>query len=125
LQGKSLSVTVFGHSLALVVPVGGWFWFWAISAGSVYRAGNGGNGKSRICGVRLGLQSAAGFGITIVSPAVFGIILEWYNRGVDPGAVTIWAPAFLILAPGGILSPITAFVLRRLPQAKLMSGGNR
>lgn len=62
-------------------------------------------------------------GSKLVSPAVFGIILEWYNRKVDSSRVTIWAPAFLILALGGVFAPIIALVLRRFPPAKLRCGG--
>ncbi len=114
---------LFGHSLALIVIAGGWLGFWGISDGSVYKAGLVEMVNPRICGLCLGLQSGVGFGITIISPAVFGTILQWYNGSVDPTNATIWAPAFLILALGGIIAPITAFVLRRLPQARLMCGG--
>ena len=121
--GEIILGFLISHSLTLVALVGGWIGFRAISDGSVYKAGLVEMVSSRICGVSPGLQSAAGLGITIVAPADFGIFLEWYNGRVEPTAVTIWAPAFLILALGGILSPITAFVLRRLPQAKLRCGG--
>jgi len=121
--GEIILGYLFGQSLALIVLAGGWIGFWAISDGAVYKAGLVEMVSPRICGTCLGLQSAAGFGITIVSPAVFGIILEWYNGNVDPSSVTIWGPAFLILALGGILAPITALVLRRFPQAQLMGGG--
>ena len=121
--GEIILGYLFGQSLALIVLVGGWIGFWVISDGAVYKAGLVEMVSPRICGLSLGLQSVAGFGITIVSPAVFGIVLQWYNGDVDPTVVTIWAPAFLILALGGIIAPITAFVLRRLPQAKLMCGG--
>jgi hypothetical protein len=109
--------------MALIVIAGAWLGFWGISDGSVYKAGLVEMVNPRICGLCLGLQSGVGFGITVVSPAVFGTILQWYNGRVDPTNATIWAPAFLILALGGMIAPITAFVLRRLPQARLMCGG--
>jgi MFS family permease len=121
--GEIILGYLFGQSLALIVLASGWIGFWAISDGAVYKAGLVEMVSPRIWGLCLGLQSAVGFGITIVSPAVFGIILQWYNGRVDPTSVTIWAPAFLILALGGIFAPINAFVLRRFPQAKLMCGG--
>ena len=121
--GEIILGYLFGQSLALIVLAGGWIGFWAISDGGVYKAGLVEMVSPSMWGLCLGLQSAVGFGITIISPAVFGIILEWYNGRVDPTSVTIWAPAFLVLALGGIFAPINAFVLRRLPQAKLMCGG--
>ncbi len=121
--GELILGHLFGQSLALVVLAGGWIGFWSISDGSVYKAGLVEMVHPRMWGRCLGLQSAVGFGITIISPAVFGIILEWYNGKVDPTSVTVWAPAFLVLALGGIFAPINALVLRRFPQAKLMCGG--
>jgi MFS family permease len=121
--GEIIIGYLFGHSTALIVIAGGWLGFWCISDGTVYKAGLVEMVNPRICGLCLGLQSGVGFGITIVSPAVFGTILQWYNGRVDPTNATIWAPAFLILALGGIIAPIMAFALRRLPQARLMCGG--
>ncbi|MGP8050231.1 MAG: MFS transporter [Desulfobaccales bacterium] len=114
---------LFGHSLALLLIAGGWLGFWGISDGTVYKAGLVEMVNPRICGLCLGLQSGLGFGITIISPAVFGTVLQWYNGKGDPTSATIWAPAFLILALGGLLAPIMGLVLRRFPQARLMCGG--
>ena len=61
----------------------------------------------------LGAQSAAGFGMTIVAPAVFGQILEYYNGKVAPVDASIWGPSFLSLGVGALLAPIAAIALRR------------
>ncbi len=121
--GEVILGLLFGQSLALIVLAGGWIGFWCISDGSVYKAGLVEMVNPLRWGLYLGLQSALGFGITIVSPAVFGIILEWYNGKVEPSSVTVWAPAFLVLAMGGLFAPLNALVLRRHPQARLMCGG--
>lgn len=121
--GQIILGYLFGQSMVLIILVGGWIGFWAISDGAVYKAGLVEMVSPKICGFCLSLQSAVGFGITIVSPAVFGIILAWYNGNIEPSGVTIWAPAFLVLALGGMFAPINAFVLRRFPQAKLMCDG--
>jgi MFS family permease len=121
--GEIILGSIFSQPLALIVLAGGWIGFWSISDGGIYKAGLVEMMHPRMWGLSLGLQSALGFGITIISPSVFGIMLEWYNGKVEPSSATIWAPAFLVLALGGIFAPINAFVLRRFPQAKLMCGG--
>lgn len=121
--GEVLIGWFFGRSLALVVLVGGWIGFWAIADGTVYKAGLVEMVAPRLHGFSLGIQSALGFSMTIISPAVFGILLEWYNGPVDPSKAVVWMPAFLILVLGGLFSPLSAGLLRRIPQAKLMCGG--
>jgi histidine ammonia-lyase len=79
----------------------------------------------KFTGLALGIQSAAGFGITIVSPAVFGAVLELYNGAVVPTSATQWWPSFGVLGAGGMLAPIAILLLRRMPQAVLMAGGKR
>jgi hypothetical protein len=121
--GELLIGMIFGRSLALLVLVGGWIGFWSIADGTIYKAGLVEMVAPGFHGFSLGLQSAMGFGMTIISPAVFGLFLQWYNGPVDPGKAVVWMPAFLILAMGGLFSPLCVAVLRRIPQAKLMCGG--
>jgi hypothetical protein len=66
-----------------------------------------------------------GFFVTIISPMVFGMILERYNGPVGAAQAKIWGPAFLALGVGGALAPVAAWVLRRQRQAKLMAGGKK
>ena len=61
------------------------------------------------------MQSLLGFGITIVSIALFGVIVD--HAG--------WGLAFLVLGLGAILGPLSMVWLRRLPEARKMAGGNR
>lgn len=121
--GQALIGHFFGHSLGLIVLVGGWLGFWCIADGSIYKTGLVEMVSPSHHGFSLGLQSAVGFFMTIISPAVFGLVLQWYNGPVEPSRASLWNPAFMVLALGGILAPLSAFLLRRLPQAKLMGGG--
>jgi len=65
----------------------------------------------------------AGFGITIISPQIFGAVLDTTNKG-NP-ALTVWGPAFAVLAAGPIIGLILLAVLRRHPKAILMAGGRK
>ncbi|MEA4900948.1 hypothetical protein [Desulfitobacterium sp.] len=64
-----------------------------------------------------------GYSMTIIAPIIFGHILEFYNGSVDTSTMQIWAPAFIVLGLGALLAPLSAIILRRIPQAKLMAGG--
>ena len=66
-------------------------------------------------GAALGVQSLLGFGITIISIALFGVI-------VDHGG---WDMAFLALGIGAFIGPFAMVWLRRLPQSAKMAGGRR
>lgn len=121
--GEMLIGHFFGHSLGLVILAGGWIGFWGIADGSIYKTGLVEMVSPSLHGFSLGLQSAMGFFMTIVSPAVFGLVLQWYNGPVEPSKVGMWNPAFMVLALGGLLAPLSAFFLRRHPQARLMGGG--
>ena len=123
--GEFFLGSLFGYSFALVLIVAGWIGFWVISDSAIYKAGLLEMMDPKFTGLALGIQSAAGFGITIVSPAVFGAVLELYNGAVVPTSATQWWPSFGVLGAGGMLAPIAILLLRRMPQAVLMAGGKR
>jgi MFS family permease len=114
---------LFGQHLALVVLAAAWIGFWVIADSAIYKAGLTEMVLPTVRGTYLGLQSAAGFFMTIPAPLVFGLVLGYYNGSVDPTTATVWGPPFVVLGLGALLAPAAALVLRRLPQAKLMSGG--
>ena len=116
---------LYGHSLAIVVMVGAWIGFWVISDSAIYKAGLTEMVLPRIRSTSLGIQSVAGFAVTIVSPIVFGKILEMYNGPVAPARAKVWGPAFLALGLGAMVAPAAAWMLRRQKQAKLMAGGKK
>lgn len=121
--GELVLGNFFGHSLALIALAGGWIGFWSIADGAIYKAGLVEMVSPNLHGFSLGLQSALGYGVTIISPAIFGAVLQWYNGPVDPTRASIWNPSFTVIALGGLVAPLSALLLRRAPQARLMGGG--
>ena len=116
---------LYGHSLAILVLLGCWIGFWVIADSAIYKAGLTEMVLPRIRATSLGIQSVVGFFVTIISPLVFGKILEHYNGPVAAAQAKIWGPAFLVLGIGGAAAPLLAWILRRQKQAKLMAGGKK
>jgi MFS family permease len=116
---------LYGHSLAILVLLGCWIGFWVIADSAIYKTGLTEMVLPRIRATSLGIQSVAGFFVTIISPMVFGKILEHYNGPVAAAQVKVWGPAFLVLGIGGALAPVVAWILRRQKQARLMAGGKK
>ncbi len=113
---------LFGRPLELVVLIGLWLGFWTIADSGIYKAGLTELVSTHRRSLALGLQSAAGFSLTVVSPTVFGNVLESVNaKGVDPTAATNWGLPFLVLGLGALVAPVATLALRRLPEAKLLS----
>ena len=69
----------------------------------------------RNIGAALGLQSLLGFGITIISIALFGFIVDHVG----------WELAFLSLGIGAVVGTLAMVWLRRLPEAAPMAAGKR
>jgi MFS family permease len=88
--------------------------FWVVADSAIYKAGLTEMVSPKLRATFLGAQSAAGFGITIVAPAVFGQILEYYNGKVAPVNASIWGPSFLSLGVGALLAPIASIALQRM-----------
>ena len=116
---------LYGHSLAILVLVGAWIGFWVIADSAIYKAGLTEMVLPRIRSTSLGIQSMVGFSVTIISPLVFGKILEYFNGPVAAAQAKVWGPAFLALGLGGAVAPVVAWVLRRQKQAGLMAGGKK
>jgi MFS family permease len=121
--GEFIIGYLHGQSLILIAGVGAWIGFWIIADSAVYKAGLTEMVDPKMRGTCLGVQSVVGFSVTIVSPIVFGRILQSYNEVVTPAAMNTWSPAFLALGFGGLISPITSMVLRRHRQSILMAKG--
>lgn len=114
---------LLGGYLAITVLCGLWIGFWCIADSAVYKAGLTDMVQLTSRGTFLGVQSALGFGVTIIAPIIFGKMLQIFNGNIAPTQATVWGPAFLVLAGGALAAPILALVLRHLPQARLMTNG--
>ncbi len=113
---------LFGQPLEFIVLVGLWLGFWVIADSGIYKAGLTELVDAGRRSLALGVQSAAGFSLTIVSPLVFGNLLEATNGAdIDPTSATNWGIPFLVLGLGAILAPLAAFALSRLPESKLLA----
>ncbi len=114
---------LIGGSLLPVILLGIWYGFWAVADTATYKAGLTDMVSNRIRGTSLGLQSALGFGITVISPQVFGAVLDATNKGDQ--SIAVWGPAFAVLAIGPLIGLILLAALRAHPKAILMAGGRK
>ncbi len=108
---------LFGQPLWVVLTVSGWIGFWVVADSAVFKAGLSAMVSTGRRGTYLGIQSAVGFGATIVAPLAFGWTLERLNGRVDPAAARVWGPPFVVLGLGALMAPLSALALR-LVQAR-------
>ena len=123
--GEFFLGSLFGYSFGFIVILAAWIGFWVVADSGIFKAGLLEMMNPKHSGLALGVQSAVGFGVTIISPTIFGAILQHFNGAVAPTSATDWAPSFIMLGVGGLIAPLAIFALRRLPQAVLMGGGKR
>jgi MFS family permease len=121
--GECVIGFLHGQSLVLITCIGAWIGFWVIADSAIYKAGLTEMVAPRIRGISLGIQSVIGFFVTILSPIVFGHILQRYNGTASPAMIHIWGPAFLVLGLGGLVGPVASVFLRRHRQSVLMASG--
>lgn len=115
---------LYGHSLTTVMILGLWIGFWVVGDSAIFKAGMTEMVPENIRATSLGIQSACGYFMTILSPYLFGRVLEFINSGVkDATLAKNWGIPFVILGIGALLTPTSAFMLRRTSHAKLMTNG--
>lgn len=76
-------------------------------------------------GMTYAVRSVMGFGAGVVSPVVFGLVLEGVRS--DPGLshTLAWGLAFASFGAGGLLGPIGMWWLRNMPQSLHLANGRR
>ena len=114
-----------GKSLIITVVLGIWIGFWVIADSASFSTGMTEMVTPKIRATSLGIQNSAGFLITVISPAVFGHVLEYFNNVENVTFANKWALPFATLGLGALLAPIAAVFLRRNKQSKLMSNGKK
>ena len=104
---------LYGRSLAAVLIAGLWIGFWVAADSSIYKAGMTVMVSPQVRGTALGIQSALGFSVTIISPYVFGQVLDRLNPGLsDATQATQWGLPFAVLGFGALLVPVSIAALR-------------
>lgn len=77
-------------------------------------------------GAAMGMQSLIGYSMGMISPTVFGWVLDTFrNWQPFPGISGEWGIAFASLGAGGVAGPLFIWMLRRTPESRKMAGGNR
>lgn len=76
-------------------------------------------------GTAYAIRSVMGFGAGVISPVVFGLVLEGVRGfpGIHPSVA--WGLAFASLGVVGLCGPLGMLWLRTLPQSAQMAGGLR
>ncbi len=126
LAGQFILGNLYGKPLSLVTMVGLWIGFWVVADSGIFKAGLTEMTDISIRATALGVQSAFGYFMTILSPTIFGKLLEMINPGLtDPTMAVRWGLPFAMLGAGALLVPIAMMLLNRLPQAMLMAEGKK
>lgn len=86
----------------IVVSVALLYGFTIIADSPIYNKAIADITDPEILGVALGVQSVLGFSFTIISPAVFGLVLDYAN----------WGGAFTVIAIGTLITPLCLRLLQ-------------
>ena len=101
-------------SLYAVVIMALLYGFFVIGDSPIYSTAITELADPEIVGLALGIQSVMGFAVTIISPSVFGYIVDKTHS---------WGIAFASLGLGALLAPFVLMKLNKLPESyKLASG---
>jgi MFS family permease len=111
--------------LWIVVAVGVVYHFAGIGDSPVYSTAITEVVSPRYIGAAYSLRSVAGFGAGVISPALFGLVLDRFQGGATGTDPLAWGLAFGSLGLGGLLGPLGIAWLRRLPESTQMAGGRR
>lgn len=105
----------YGHILAIVTIIGMWIGFWAVADSGIYKVLLTDMVSPEKAATALGIQSAMGYSMTIISPYLFGKVLGATNKGVaEPIYAQQWGWSFLMLGAGAIIAPLCIALLRKL-----------
>lgn len=102
-------------SLWVFIPVGLLYSFFIVADSAIFKAGLTELVPPEQLGASLSLQSVIGFGITIISPKLFGMVLDSFG----------WGWAFSLLGIGPIVGIFAMLRLRSFPESEAMAGGQR
>lgn len=119
----------FGWMMALplwlLVAVAAIYNMAAIADSSVYSTGITELVPPHYLGAAYALRSLLGFGAGIVSPWVFGLVIDWARGEPLRSETMAWGLAWTALGIGAALGPLMTFLLRKTPESQKMAGGKR
>ncbi len=129
LSSATLSFTfgwLINTSLWLTLAVGLVYGYMIVAESPVFSTGLTELVAPGYLGAAMGMQSLIGYSLGMISPTVFGWVLDSF-RGWQPfpGISGEWGVAFASLGIGGIAGPFFMWLLRRTPESLKMAGGNR
>lgn len=103
---------LYGKSLGLVVIMGLWIGFWVVADSAIYKAELSEMVKESNRATALGIQSALGYSVTILSTFMFGKVLNILNMGVaDTSYASNWNLPFMLLGIGALIAPISSIII--------------
>jgi MFS family permease len=101
--------------VALIALLGLLYGFAIVGDSPLYSAGVTELAPRERIGAALGVQSVLGFGTTIISVFLFGVVVDHWG----------WTAAFVMLGLGAFLGPFAMLRLRQMPDSTRMAGGRR
>ncbi len=132
LWGSCLSLAcsfAFGWMMALplwlLVAVAAFYNITAIADSSVYSTAITELVPPQFLGAAFALRSLLGFGAGVISPWVFGLVIDWARGEPLRSESMAWGLAWTSLGIGAVLGPLMTWKLRRMPAATKMAGGLR
>ncbi len=132
LWGACLSLVcsfTFGWMMALplwlLVAVAAFYNITAIADSSVYSTAITELVPPQYLGAAYALRSLLGFGAGVISPWVFGLVIDWARGEPLRSETMAWGLAWTSLGVGAVLGPLMTLKLRATPEARRMAGGKR
>jgi len=132
LWGSCLSLVcsfAFGWMMALplwlLVAVAAFYNITAIADSSVYSTAITELVPPQYLGAAYALRSLLGFGAGVISPWVFGLVIDWARGEPLRSESMAWGLAWTSLGIGAVLGPLMTLKLRRMPEAAKMAAGLR
>ena len=111
--------------LWLLVVVAAIYNITAIADSSVYSTAITELVPPQYLGAAFALRSVLGFGAGVISPWVFGLVIDWARGEPLRSETMAWGLAWTSLGVGAVLGPLMTLKLRAMPEARSMAGGKR
>jgi len=115
---------LIGLPLWLLVAICAFYSFTAVGDSSVYSTAVTELVPPRHIGAAYSVRSVLGFGAGATAPWVFGLVLDAAGAA-EASPVVTWGLAWCSLGVIALMSPVTTWRLRQLPESRQMANGKR